>query len=254
MASRFTPVLARALSWHSYWRSPAATRRCTARRRRLTTEAVFVNVGKSGRLPGNACQREHAVRPVPERAGAWGVAFFAELSYSTPAQRGLQISSGRADAPPAFGLNFTSGEFFKTASRGSSRPADPMPGATREPGSCEIAASTCWARTTMTRRAPALCTPDRWPAGRGATASQGSPVGVEEVAADRAHCVTVDVRRGRLAGGLGRALQPGLHEAVLQELLGVEERGGAVRDPSTIMTNCCPSRHADTRGCSRPPA
>jgi len=141
-------------------------------------EAVFVNVGKVlAAFQETLCQREHAVRPVPERAGAWGVAFFAELSYSTPPSAG-QISCGRADAPPAIsGLNFTSGEFFKTASRGSSRPADTDAGARRGNRSCEIAASTCWARTTMTDGASAVHT-RQMPAGRELRRVQVS-VGVE---------------------------------------------------------------------------
>src|SRR5439155_23307208 len=75
-------------------------------------------------------------------------------------------------------------------------------------------------------------------------------VRVEDVASDRAHCVSV-VRRvragffgvGRGSGGLS---SPASTKPYFRSFFASRNESARVREPRTIMTNCCPSRHADT--------
>ena len=135
-------------------------------------EAVFVNVGKalaafqetlfSGRTPFDQFRDALARGESP-----------SSLSYSTPAQRGLQIFIGKGGCTSCH-----SGPELHQRRVLQHRPlavraaqASPIPDATRESGNCGRAVSTCWARTTTTRRAPALRAPGRSPWGEGTTAS-----------------------------------------------------------------------------------
>ena len=91
-------------------------------------EAVFVNVGKvlaafqetlfSGRTPFDHFRDALARGESP-----------GSLSYSTPAQRGLQIFIGKGGCSSCHsGPNFTSGEFFKTGLSRFAPPGKPDPG------------------------------------------------------------------------------------------------------------------------------
>jgi cytochrome c peroxidase len=91
-------------------------------------ETVFVNVGKvlaafqetvvSGRTPFDQFREALARGESP-----------SSLSYSTPAQRGLQIFIGKGGCTTCHsGPNFTSGEFFSTGLSRSGAPGTPDPG------------------------------------------------------------------------------------------------------------------------------
>jgi cytochrome c peroxidase len=91
-------------------------------------EAVFVNVGKvlaafqetlvSGSTPFDQFRNAVARGESP-----------SSLSYSTPAQRGLQIFIGKGGCTSCHsGPNFTSGEFFKTSFSRSEPPSRPDAG------------------------------------------------------------------------------------------------------------------------------
>jgi cytochrome c peroxidase len=91
-------------------------------------EAVFVNVGKvlaafqetlvSGRTPFDEFREALARGESP-----------SSLSYSTPAQRGLQIFIGKGACTSCHsGPNFTNGEFFKSSLSQSERPGKRDPG------------------------------------------------------------------------------------------------------------------------------
>ena len=98
-------------------------------------EAVFVDVGKvAGRVPGDARQRTHAVRPVPRRAGPRGVAVCTALFRARAARAQDLHRQGRVHGCHS-GPNFTNGEFFNTGlSRFDAARASPIPGATRGSG------------------------------------------------------------------------------------------------------------------------
>jgi len=98
-------------------------------------EAVFVNVGKvlaafqetlvSGRTPFDEFREALARGESP-----------SSLSYSTPAQRGLQIFIGKGGCTSCHsGPNFTNGEFFKSSLSQSE------PHGKRDPGRYEVARS-----------------------------------------------------------------------------------------------------------------
>ena len=99
-------------------------------------EAVFVNVGKvlaafqetlvSGSTPFDQF-RNAVARGEPS----------SSLSYSTPAQRGLQIFIGKGGCTSCHsGPNFTGGEFFKTSFSRFEPPSRPDPG--REEGTRQL--------------------------------------------------------------------------------------------------------------------
>src|SRR5262249_25636383 len=99
-------------------------------------EAVFVNVGKvlaafqetlvSGRTPFDEFREALARGESP-----------SSLSYSTPAQRGLQIFIGKGGCTSCHsGPNFTGGEFFKTSFSRFEPPSRPDPG--REEGTRQL--------------------------------------------------------------------------------------------------------------------
>ena len=99
-------------------------------------EAVFVNVGKvlaafqetlvSGSTPFDQFRNAVARGESP-----------SSLSYSTPAQRGLQIFIGKGGCTSCHsGPNFSSGEFFKTSFARFEPPSRPDPG--REEGTRQL--------------------------------------------------------------------------------------------------------------------
>src|SRR5213593_2097262 len=75
-------------------------------------------------------------------------------------------------------------------------------------------------------------------------------VGVEDVAADRAHreYVVRRARAGRLGAGLGSdgASSPASTKPYFKSFFASRNDDVRVREPSTIMMNCWPSRHAET--------
>src|SRR4030095_14810136 len=95
---------------------------------RTDDEAVFVNVGEvlaafqetlfSGRTAFDQCGDALARGQSP-----------GTLSYSTPAQRGLQIFIGKGGCTSCHsGPNFTNGEFFRTSFSRLGPPSRPEPG------------------------------------------------------------------------------------------------------------------------------